>query len=107
MKKFIFIILILGIGLTAAYQFGTVKEVRITVTEKERIVESDGDNVTSYYLVFCEGETFQNEDAFLHGKFRSSDLQGKLKVGETYNVKVFGWRIGFLSMYRNIVKIIN
>ena len=107
MKRIIFIILVVGIGLTAAYQYGTVDEVQITVIEKERIVKTDGEDVTSYYLVFCEDETFKNEDALFHGKFRSSDLQGKLKVGESYKVKVFGWRIGFLSMYRNIVKIIN
>ena len=106
MKRIIFIILVLALGLTAAYQYGTVKEVQITVTEKERIVKSNGEDVESYYLVFCEDETFKNDDALFHGKFRSSDLQGKLKVGETYNVKVFGWRVGFLSMYRNVVKII-
>jgi len=106
MKRLIFVILIVVIGLTAAYQYATVDEVEITVTEKERIVKSDGGDVTSYYLVFGENETFKNEDAMFHGKFRSSDLQGKLKVGETYNVKVFGWRVGFLSSYRNIVKII-
>jgi transketolase N-terminal domain/subunit len=106
MGRLIFIILIVGIGLTAAYQYGTVEEVTITVTDKERVVKSSGDNVESYYLVFCEEEIFKNDDALLHGKFRSSDIQGKLKVGETYKVKVFGWRVGFLSMYRNIVKII-
>ena len=106
MKRLIFVILVLAIGLSVAYQYGTVKEVQITVSEKERIVKADGDDVTSYYLVFCEDETFKNDDALFHGKFRSSDLQGKLKVGETYKVKVFGWRVGFLSMYRNIVKII-
>jgi transketolase N-terminal domain/subunit len=106
MGRLIFIILIVGIGLTAAYQYGTVEEVTITVTDKERVVKSSGDNVESYYLVFCEEEIFKNDDALLRGKFRSSDIQGKLKVGETYKVKVFGWRVGFLSMYRNIVKII-
>jgi len=106
MKKLIFIILVVAIGLTAAYQYGTVDEVTITVSDKERVVKKTGDAVESYYLVFCEDETFKNDDALLHGKFRSSDIQGKLKVGETYKVKVFGWRVGFLSMYRNIVKII-
>ena len=57
------------------------------------------------YLVFTDGEVFSNSDVILRGKFNSSDLYGKIKEGETYNLKVIGYRLNFLSRYRNILSI--
>lgn len=100
-------VLVVVFGLTFGYQYGTAREVTITVTDKDRIVKSDGDgDMESYYLIFTEEEAYKNEDALFYGKFRSSDLQAKLKEGETYKVKVYGWRIGLFSSYPNIVKIV-
>lgn len=81
--------------------YTTVDHVTVTVTDKERVVKRDD----SYYLVFTETEVFKNEDAFLFFKFNSSDVQGKLRVGETYDVKVNGFRVPFMSAYRNILKV--
>jgi len=100
------VVLLLALIFAAAYQYGTSKEVEITVTDKERIVKGSGDSMESYYLIFTEDATYKNEDALWYLKFRSSDLQGKLQVGETYKVKVYGWRIGLFSTYPNIVKIV-
>ena len=77
----------------------------ITVTDKERVISRRGNSTTSKYLVFTETETFENTDCFAMGKFRSSDIQGRLKPGETYTVDVYGWRVPFLSAYRNIVRV--
>jgi hypothetical protein len=107
MKGIIGIIIIgilASVGYTVAY-YSSGETIEVTVTDKERIVESEGDGVTSKYLVFTESEVFENEDALFLGKWNSSDVQGKLKVGETYTVKVIGWRVPFFSMYRNIVEI--
>lgn len=73
------------------------------VNEKERITTRD----SGYYLVFTDGEVFENADSLLFMKFGSSDLYSKLKKGETYTVRVAGWRVPFLSMYRNILGIQN
>lgn len=105
MKKTIIILVLLVLSINFLFQYATIDIVDIKVTDKERIVTDNGDNIESYYLVFTEDETFKNDDALFHGKFRSSDLQGNLRIGETYTVKVYGFRVGFLSMYRNIVKI--
>ena len=87
-------------------KYSTVTDIVVTVTEKERIVESNGKLTTSKYLVFTENEVFENVDEMiLFFKFNSSDLQGKLHVGETYKLTVWGWRINFLSTYRNILKV--
>lgn len=102
---FAFLILVALIS-GAAYQYGTAREVEITVQDKERIVKGSGDGLESYYLIFTEDATYKNEDTFLYLKFRSSDLQGKFQIGQTYKVKVYGWRIGLFSTYPNIVKIV-
>ena len=81
-----------------------------TVTDKERVVKQSGNYVSSKYLVFTElqnGGTrvFENTDSFLELKFNSSDLQGRLREGRTYEIGTYGWRIPFLSMYENIVSV--
>lgn len=82
--------------------------VTVTVTDKERIVESSGEGTSSRYLIFTETEdgtveVFENTDALWFGKFNSSDVQGQLRVDETYRLRVYGWRVPLLSMYRNII----
>lgn len=86
------------------------KEYTITITDKERIVEADGESVSSKYLVFGEDENgntlvFQNTDEWTRGKWNSSTIQGSLEVGETYTVVVVGYRIPFLSCYENIISV--
>jgi len=98
-------VFLLMIGVQVA-KYSTVTDVVVTVTEKERIVESNGKHTTSKYLVFTENEVFENcDDMIPFFKFNSSDIQGKLHVGETYKLTVWGWRINFLSWYRNILNV--
>lgn len=97
---------IIGVGIVGAIGYFDEEEIIITVTEKERVMDrhnSDGD-VDSRYLIWSDEETFENVDSLLKWKFNSSDLYGQLKVGETYRCQVYGWRVRFLSSYRNIVK---
>lgn len=84
--------------------YNAEEAVTFTVTGKERIVESSGETVTSKYLVFTDVETFENTDMMFIGKFNSSDIQGKLIVDSTYTATVYGWRVPFMSMYRNLGK---
>ena len=79
----------------------TADTVTITVIDKERIQSGED----SRYLVFTESETFKNTDCLVRRKFDSSDLYGRLQVGTTYEAEVYGWRIPFLSAYRNIVRV--
>jgi len=108
MQKLIFglfgVILIISIIGTIFY-YQTEEIVTIIVTDKERIVESDGETTTSKYLIFTESETFENTDLLFKGKFNSSDIQGQLQEDSTYTVEVIGWRVPFMSMYRNIIEI--
>jgi len=82
----------------------------VTITDKERIVEHSGDSISSKYLVFADGENgesyvLENTDCFIRGKWNSSNIQGQLKEGNTYTVTVVGYRVPFLSMYQNIIKV--
>lgn len=89
------------IGLDFYSVYGTKETVTITVTDKaiKRYDESDK------YIIYTDNETFEITDEFLLGRFNSSDDYGRLKVGETYTVTVNGWRVPFLSWYRNIIEI--
>lgn len=105
--KLIVIILCVAvvIGISAATSFNDT-EYTVTVTDKERV--NDGDS--SYYLVFTEDKNgnvfvFQNEDNLLRGKFDSSNIQGELEIGSTYDIVVVGYRVPFLSMYQNIIEV--
>jgi hypothetical protein len=97
------IIAVAGFG----FPYWTAETVTITIEDKERVLQRSGDDLTAKYLVFTETETFQNTDCLIRFKFNASDLQGSLKRGETYEVLVYGWRIPFLSVYRNLVKKVN
>lgn len=106
-RSIIAIIAFMFIGVityTVAY-YSSIETVEITVTDKERITTGSGESMSSKYLIFTEDEVFENEDALFLGKWNSSDVQGQLKIGETYTVRVIGWRLPFLSTYRNIVEI--
>lgn len=98
------IVAVLLFGYPIAY-CTSVETIEVTVSDKERITTGSGESISSKFLVYSEDEVFENTDAWMFFKFASSDLQNNLKVDSTYTVKVAGWRVPFLSMYRNVVSI--
>jgi hypothetical protein len=101
----IIVLVISGLGLHPFWCYATRDSVTFTVSDKERIVESSGEGISSKYLVFSPGETFENTDAWWFLKFNSSDIQGRFQVGRTYTAQVYGWRVQAFSMYRNIISV--
>lgn len=103
------IVILLCVVLVVVFDVATSfndTEYTVTVTDKERVVEGE----SSYYLVFTEDKNgkilvFENEDNVLRGKFDSSNVQGELKIGYTYDIVVVGYRVPFLSMYQNIIEV--
>lgn len=89
-------------GYPTAYYISS-ETVEITIKDKESITTGSGKDIRSKFIVYTENEVFENTDSWLFVKFNSSDYQNKLEVSKTYKVKVAGWRIPFLSMYRNVV----
>ena len=103
---FVAIVFIGGIISLNLAAHGNRQTITGVVTDKERIMESDGDGGTnSYYMVWIDGEPFKNVDSVIEGKWDSSTVQGKLQVGQEVKVEVYGWRVPFLSMYKNIAEV--
>jgi hypothetical protein len=88
-----------------ALNYTSTETVQVVVESKERTTTGTGENRKSFWIVFTEGEVFKNSDNFLFLKFNSSDVQRQLVVGQTCQVKVNWFRVPFLSMYRNILKV--
>ncbi|PCJ96645.1 MAG: hypothetical protein COA52_01180 [Hyphomicrobiales bacterium] len=77
------------------------KEITIIVTEKDRECNRD----ECKYIIYTDGEVFENTDSWLFFKFNSADVYNELKLNTTYDVKVTGLRFPFFSWKRNIVKV--
>lgn len=101
---FISFIMLFIVGLIVAYPVGyysSSETITITVDDKERVAESN----SGRYLIFTEDEVYENSDSYLYLKFNSSEVYNKLEKGNTYKVKIAGWRVPFLSWYENILEI--
>lgn len=58
------------------------------------------------YLEYTENETFENTDDWAFLKFNSSDVHRIISAGTTCEtVEVQGFRLPFMSWYRNILKV--
>ena len=80
----------------------------VKITDKERVYDSK--SKVSKYMIYAENKdsddlVFENTDDFFRLKFNSSNMYSELKVGKTYNITVVGYRVPFLSMYENIIKV--
>ena len=98
-------ILALVLIYVAAY-FWSYQTIEVTITEKERVTINSDEGVESNYRVYTTEEVFVNKDQLIFGKFDSSDVQRKLLDGNTYKVKVVGWRVPLFSWYRNIISVV-
>ena len=94
------LIILVGIGYSLGYALTVGEE---TITIKEKWVKYSGDDAK--YLISSEdGQVFQITDSILKWRFDSSNLYAYLEQGETYNIDTQGWRFGFLSSYKNIIR---
>lgn len=59
----------------------------------------------TYFIIDNNDNTYIVADMLFLGKFNSTDIYNKLKIGKKYKVKVTGERIHFWSMYQNINEI--
>lgn len=72
------------------------------IVEDKAIKRYDKDDK---YLIYTDNGTYEITDSLTYWRWDSSDLYGEIKVGKTYRAKVYGWRIPFLSSYKNIVSV--
>jgi hypothetical protein len=97
------LIVFLALIVCTQYYKHKTTEVTITVTDKTNVLDKNTQEMK--YLIFTDKGVFENTDSFLHWKFNSSDIYGQLKKDSTYTVTVEGFRVPFLSWYKNIIEI--
>ncbi len=94
----------LSISFQVAY-YTSKEEVKFKIKDKQIKMEKSGDNINDIYFVYTDIGVFTNtDDAFLL-KFNSSDVQNELNIGSTYKATVYGFRVPFLSIYKNITTV--
>ncbi|MEI2420654.1 hypothetical protein V6O07_10305, partial [Arthrospira platensis SPKY2] len=92
------------IGINGVIHHTTKDEVRqVLIQDKERVISKSGDQTTSKYLIFTDREVFENTDTVWGLKWNSSDVYGKIQRGQICDFEVTGFRIPFMSVYRNIL----
>lgn len=90
---------LLGISAAAAsYSLQPNKESTITVDSKER-----GRGDSSNDLVYTADKTFKVGDSWTRGRFNSADTYGMLRPGCSYRVTHYGYRLGLISAFPNII----
>jgi hypothetical protein len=100
---------ILGAGTWASYAIAThIEHAEIDVVSKERLVQlSSGKNGSSSSslknFVYTADEAYVVEDSLWNGHFLAGTVYAKIHEGQRCRVILSGHRIGFLSMYQNII----
>src|SRR5690606_34944833 len=82
------------VGGPAYYNYGTIQEQEVTVRQVQRdYVGWDAEKYQSIYdnyRIVTDKGTLRNEDAMLHMKFNSDQLQETVQTGKIYRVKTYG-----------------
>lgn len=73
-----------------------------TVTSKERLPQSEGGFDQRVYTEECG--VLKVGDAVFAGHYNSADTWASIEEGRTYRLTSRGYRVGFLSMFPNIIE---
>lgn len=89
--------------------FSTVGFARVLVSEPVEFTVQNQEVVysgSSRYLIYTKGEVFENTDSTFLMKWNSSDLQNEMQVGKHCKAMAYGYRVPFLSWYRNLNEVV-
>ena len=90
----------------AGYTYGTTFNKKITVEDKFERVTGDKSSTSQVFCVSTkDGEVYHVRKSLWYWQFYSTELWSNLKKEKTYEIKAYGWRIGMLSIYPNIVDV--
>ena len=97
------VVLLLGIGTTAAISTAHIETPTCTVESKDRTTKREGGSDMRVYTTDCG--VLSVADSFLDFDFSSSDRFASIKEGKRYEFTTRGWRVPLLSWFPNIIKI--
>ena len=98
----VIIIAIFGIrGCATSVAQGNTHTETVVICGKESVQKGDDGHE---YRVYTSGQTYVVKDYYgLEGsRFSSADLYGRIKIGETYVIKSYGYRVPWASSFWNI-----
>lgn len=93
----LFFVAIVGLNVVSALH---IDSMTCTVKDKEAVRKGDGNQ---YRVYTHDCGTLSVEDSILSMRFDTADAYGALNPETTYEFTTRGFRIGFLSMFPNII----
>ena len=95
---------------SAIYALGTRRKVIFTVKEKGTLThgytrDGHGTTYTNFMIYSKDNQCFKNTNTIWYWKWRSTELQAKIRVNKRYVATIYGWRIGAFNIYPNIVSV--
>jgi len=107
---FLFAVFLIFVGSAGYIVQSHIETKDIHVVSKERLMkletDNDGKSTTSYKnFVYSTDETYIVEDSFWNWHFTAGTVYARVQPNETCRVKLAGYRIGFISMYQNIIEV--
>lgn len=105
-----FVFFSIFIFLSALYAFGTRRKTIFVVREKGTLTHGyvnngRGSTYTNFMIYTRDDRAFKNVNILWFWKWRSTELQARIKPGKKYEADVYGWRIGAFNIYPNIVNV--
>jgi len=85
------------------YAYGTDDTRVCTVTDKDRVLNSEGNSQMRVYTEECG--VFEVSDTVFRGVFNSADIFNEIQPGSTYEIYHYGWRIPVLSQFPTILEV--
>jgi len=105
--SFLIVAAILGFLLCIPYVFLTGHQ-EVEILSKERVDPKPSHSKKdspSQYIVYTKQGPFKVTDTWWYLHFKASNVYGEMNEGKKYDVKTFGMRIPFFTMYKNIIKV--
>lgn len=104
------LLLMSGLAYASYVNASHIERKRIHVESKERLLrvtsDKDGGTSSSYEnFVYASDEVYVVKDSLWNGHFRAGTVYARVREKASCNVTVVGYRIGFLSLYQNIIEV--
>jgi hypothetical protein len=85
-----------------------IEHAEINVVSKERLLKvttNDGNTSSEYQnFVYSDADTYTVRDSLWNGHFTSATVYARIREGSRCRVTLAGYRLGFLSMFQNIIE---